>query len=499
MPVSRKRVPTRPTAATTVVEPPVDDTLETDRPSGIAPDPLLRAMAAGSRSNGNGSNGSNGSKSNGSQSNGTARRANNGNGTTDAGPPADSEPIEAAAVETTTEAAAADSAMVDTQDVTAETTAPGPDVDIEPEADLEPTIATDVAAVPEVVAELSPAPAPPPPLPLAPPVLDPPPMFDATVVSAPETDAETNTAPDPGRARSRWSLRNLRLTKPTTTLPIPVAGLAPPAPPDISTVPGADGKATAPPSSSPITSPIPVQPPPSSGEALTSVDTDPRVRSRVRPYGLLPEQPPYIRPMPSFDPGLFRTGPVELDPALDPDLPQRPPRLKPVHVASVRRRGRPRMRRVTRVVRHVDPWSVFKVALCFSLVLYGVCLTAGVLLWNVAYTTGTIDNVQRFFESFGWDTFRFKGGELYHNAWIAGLFCAIGLTGMIVLAATLFNLITDLVGGIRVTVLEEEVIERDPAERRTFLRRRSRHTTSRVPTQGRRDDEESIELYEHLG
>ncbi|MEI7619636.1 MAG: DUF3566 domain-containing protein [Actinomycetota bacterium] len=139
------------------------------------------------------------------------------------------------------------------------------------------------------------------------------------------------------------------------------------------------------------------------------------------------------------------------------------PRQVTISNSSSKRRARRRVRRVTRVVRHVDPWSVFKVALAFSVVLYGVCLTAGVLLWNVAYTTGTIDNVQKFFESFGWSSFRFKGGELFHNAWIAGLFACVGLTGMALLAATLFNLITDLVGGIRVSVLEEEVVERHPA------------------------------------
>ena len=121
---------------------------------------------------------------------------------------------------------------------------------------------------------------------------------------------------------------------------------------------------------------------------------------------------------------------------------------------------RPRVRKVTRVVRHVDPWSVFKVAIVFNLVLYVVLLTAGVLLWNVAYATGTIDNLERFFESFGWSEFEFDGGAIYHSAWIAGLFGVIGLTGVAVLAATLFNLITDLVGGVRLTVLEEEVVER---------------------------------------
>lgn len=142
---------------------------------------------------------------------------------------------------------------------------------------------------------------------------------------------------------------------------------------------------------------------------------------------------------------------------------------KPV---TVPRGRRPRVRRVTRVVRQIDTWSVFKVALLFSLFLYAVCLTAGVLLWQVAQNTGTVDNVERFFESFGWQSFQLKGGELYHNAWVGGLFLVVGLTGLLVLAATMFNLIAELVGGIRVTVLEEEVIARE--ERGLGWRRGSR-------------------------
>ncbi len=37
-------------------------------------------------------------------------------------------------------------------------------------------------------------------------------------------------------------------------------------------------------------------------------------------------------------------------------------------------------------------------------------------------------------------------------------FEAVLLTGMWVLAVTVFNLIADLVGGVRVTVLEQEVV-----------------------------------------
>jgi hypothetical protein len=132
-----------------------------------------------------------------------------------------------------------------------------------------------------------------------------------------------------------------------------------------------------------------------------------------------------------------------------------------------------RVRRVTRVVRHVDPWSVFKIALVANFVMYVIVLTASVLLWNVAYATGTIDNIERFFESFGWNTFEFNGGELYHAGWIAGLFVVIGFTGLAVLGATLFNLITDLVGGVRLTVLEEEVVETRQSPMRRFVVRRS--------------------------
>ena len=120
----------------------------------------------------------------------------------------------------------------------------------------------------------------------------------------------------------------------------------------------------------------------------------------------------------------------------------------------------PRVRRVTRVVRDIDPWSVFKVTLVFHLALYVMVLISSILIWNVANATGTVDNVERFMESFGWDTFRFDGGQIFHNLWILGLFFVFLLTGLAVVMAAVFNLIADLVGGVRVSVLEEEVVAR---------------------------------------
>ena len=143
-------------------------------------------------------------------------------------------------------------------------------------------------------------------------------------------------------------------------------------------------------------------------------------------------------------------------------------------------------------MRHVDPWSVFKIAVIFNLVLYVVLLTAGVLLWNVAYATGTVDNLERFFESFGWSTFEFHGGAIFHAAWIAGLFGVIGLTGVAVLGATLFNLITDLVGGVRLTVLEEEVQERTMAPMRRFVVRRPTAPNAGDPSTGLRRESDRL-------
>jgi hypothetical protein len=192
-------------------------------------------------------------------------------------------------------------------------------------------------------------------------------------------------------------------------------------------------------------------------------------------------------------------GPTDLSaPALPPMAPPEPPYVTSTmsahQVSPVPRLlgRRPRVRRVTRVVRHVDPWSVFKIALIFNLILYVVLLTAGVLLWNVAYATGTVDNLQRFFESFGWSNFKFHGGAIYHASWISGLFGVIGLTGVMVLAATLFNLITDLVGGIRLTVLEEEVQERTMAPMRRFVVRRPTAPNNGDPSSGLRREVDRI-------
>lgn len=216
-----------------------------------------------------------------------------------------------------------------------------------------------------------------------------------------------------------------------------------------------------------------------------SVDDDDDELASHAPAQPVPEIVPATEPPATTDVAARAPAPPDAEPVAPAARPTAPARatawgdhLSAVPAsapgATLRAPGRrPRVRRVTRVLRHIDPWSTFKVALLFSVVAYLVTLTTGVLLWRVADSTGTLDNVERWFTQFGWETFELKGGEIFHNAWIIGLFAAVALTGGLVLLATLFNLVSDIVGGVRLTVLEEEVVERTVSSTRRYVVRRS--------------------------
>jgi hypothetical protein len=137
----------------------------------------------------------------------------------------------------------------------------------------------------------------------------------------------------------------------------------------------------------------------------------------------------------------------------------------------VRRSRRPRVRKVNRVVRRIDPWTVFKIAFVLFILLYGVLVVAGVLLWDLANKTGTVDNIQGAVkELFALQTFVIDGKKLFRASWALGAIMAIAGTGLAVTLAVLFNLIADLVGGVRITVLEEEYVAHEARSKRQKAR-----------------------------
>lgn len=133
--------------------------------------------------------------------------------------------------------------------------------------------------------------------------------------------------------------------------------------------------------------------------------------------------------------------------------------------------NRLRARKVRRIVRHVDPWSVLKLSLLFYASLFVILMVSGIILWNVAAAAGTISSIENFIRtSFALETFNFRGPTILQASVLGGAVLVVAGSGLNVLIAVLFNLISDLVGGIRITVIEEDtaraIASGDGTERR---------------------------------
>jgi hypothetical protein len=126
-----------------------------------------------------------------------------------------------------------------------------------------------------------------------------------------------------------------------------------------------------------------------------------------------------------------------------------------------------RARKVRRLVRHVEPWSVLKVSLIFYFCLWVILLIAGVILWSFAVGSGTVDNIENFVkELFALESFEFNADEIFRASAIGGLVLVVAGSGFTVLMAVLFNLISDITGGVRFTVVEEETARPRPKRTR---------------------------------
>ena len=112
------------------------------------------------------------------------------------------------------------------------------------------------------------------------------------------------------------------------------------------------------------------------------------------------------------------------------------------------------VRRVRRIIRKVDPWTVLKVAAVLNAII-GLVWVLGVwIAWSIALQRGIPD---AFVETFARLTIVFTpDGELYFRVVVMfAIVWAILSTAAITLAAVMYNLISDLVGGVELIMLEE--------------------------------------------
>jgi hypothetical protein len=170
------------------------------------------------------------------------------------------------------------------------------------------------------------------------------------------------------------------------------------------------------------------------------------------------------------------------------------------HVTAPRaKRSARRGLRVTQRLWSIDPWSVFKISLLFYLCVGLIVLVAGTLLYNVGRSVGTIDQVEGFVTRMGaygtctpksklpagteFETdedcgdgevlvggFTVDDGTLFRAAAIGGGILVVAGSIGNVLLTVLINLLNELTGGLRHTIVREPVA-RQPQQRGSPRRR----------------------------
>ena len=121
----------------------------------------------------------------------------------------------------------------------------------------------------------------------------------------------------------------------------------------------------------------------------------------------------------------------------------------------------PSVRRVRRIVRKIDPWTVLKVSFVFYAVVALAVVLGSVILWAVARTIGIPQGIDEVAVKL---TLLDQGDTVFGDTerWFlivvfVGVVWTVLLTGLTTLAAVMYNLVSDIVGGVEVVVLEESL------------------------------------------
>lgn len=115
---------------------------------------------------------------------------------------------------------------------------------------------------------------------------------------------------------------------------------------------------------------------------------------------------------------------------------------------------------------------MLKMSLIFYLCLWTILLLTGTILWNVVNSLGYVEAAADFIARvFALESFEFNGRQIFRVYALGGLVGVLVATMFNVVVAVLFNLISELVGGMRIMLVEEETTRFRPAPRRSRERR----------------------------
>ena len=119
------------------------------------------------------------------------------------------------------------------------------------------------------------------------------------------------------------------------------------------------------------------------------------------------------------------------------------------------------VQRVRRVVRKIDPWTVLKVSFVFNAIMALVIVLGTVVFWSVFVNAGIPEKINDLAIVIGIENgITFDGPVYFRIVVLLAVIGTIMMTGFFTLAAVIYNLISDLVGGIEIVMLEEAAVAR---------------------------------------
>ena len=108
------------------------------------------------------------------------------------------------------------------------------------------------------------------------------------------------------------------------------------------------------------------------------------------------------------------------------------------------------------MLRRIGPWSVLRFSLIFYFCLMLVVLLGLGILYAMLGSLGILESVSDFLSTigFGEPEFRFNGTAIFRTLFFIGLVSVVVWSVLTVFLVFLYNLISDLVGGVEVTLTE---------------------------------------------
>ncbi len=116
----------------------------------------------------------------------------------------------------------------------------------------------------------------------------------------------------------------------------------------------------------------------------------------------------------------------------------------------------PQIRRVKGTITKVNPFSVFKMSLLFYASMMLVGLLVSMMLFWAARSVGIVTNIENLIRALGWTEFRFQGGSLMRFLLFFGVLQVAFWSSVNLLLTMLYNLVSDVIGGVELEVVEQE-------------------------------------------